>query len=446
MSAIRALGRVCCRGERGQVLFLFVGVFTVFLFMAAVVIDFGLWFSERRDVQRAADFAALAGAQDLLVDDLAAQNNAFGWAARNGFQDDVGGVEVEVTLRCRNNLSSPPEGICYNPNSPGVSDCNPGDGCDAISVTISKPAPHLFTQLFGVNSIAVTSGAAAVAGIDLDVQELDTMILLQDRSSMRFPSPPCNADPALDSAGCPRKEAKDAAHAFVNILVDPEVVTSQVGYIPYTQCYGPTWPCIPDASVLGLTSDPDGLHAGIDATWLSGLSGATNICVPLLRARQMLISPQAQPGPGVRRAIVLLSDGENVFTGALAQGPCWAVNPSGSTDPNEECPAWNQPSGRPERDFDLKAYQQAEQWLKPQGVEIYVVGLNVCGADDGRTQATPGYCAGIGDTAHDNVANQRLLKCVASAPDHYVSVSTASELPVVFQRVAGRIAGRGLLQ
>ena len=36
------------RGERGQVLLLFVGTFTVILVIAAVVVEFGLWMAERR--------------------------------------------------------------------------------------------------------------------------------------------------------------------------------------------------------------------------------------------------------------------------------------------------------------------------------------------------------------------------------------------------------------
>jgi predicted alpha/beta hydrolase family esterase len=91
------------------------------------------------------------------------------------------------------------------------------------------------------------------------------------------------------------------------------------------------------------------------------------------------------------------------------------------------------------------AWQLANR-VKDAGIEVYVVGLSVCGADDGKTAADPGYCDGIGDQAHDNLADQRLLKCIASSPDHYYPVPEAQDLTRVFAEIAGKIAGRGLLR
>lgn len=451
MSAIRAVSRVCYRGERGQVLILFVGVFTVILMIAAVVIDFGLWFSERRSVQQAADFAALAGAQDLLSDDGTAMASAYKWAKDNGFENGAGGVEVTVQLLCRNSLTSPPQGICHNTSAPAPGACQIGAGCDSLQVTIKKPATHLFTQLFGVGDIAVTSGAAAVAGIDLDVPKLDT-IVARDVSGSMLPGCYAQPPPPNSNPGCPLKESRDAAHDFVDILTDADGSSSQLGYVPYNYCYAPPppagqWPsqpfCVSEAHVIGLTSNGSALHTAIDQ---AEFPHATNICLPLLRANQMFAGPSAQPGPGVQRAVLLLTAGDNNYStavtyigGGFPPPPCL---PNGTGQPPERnCgPAWDA-----DQDLDVKTYRQA-QALTAQGVEIYVVGLAVCGSDDGHTRNAPGYCAGIGDSAHDNVANQRLLKCVASAADHYLPVTVASELPAIFRLVAGRIAGRGLLR
>ncbi len=52
--------------ERGQVLIFFVGIFTIIALIAAITIDFGLWFSERRGAQKDADLVSLAGAYELL--------------------------------------------------------------------------------------------------------------------------------------------------------------------------------------------------------------------------------------------------------------------------------------------------------------------------------------------------------------------------------------------
>src|SRR5437870_2189591 len=50
------------RGERGQVLVLFVGLFTVLIALAAFSIDQGLWLGHRRIAQKDADAAVRAGA------------------------------------------------------------------------------------------------------------------------------------------------------------------------------------------------------------------------------------------------------------------------------------------------------------------------------------------------------------------------------------------------
>ena len=62
----RVLRRVAA--ERGQAIIMFVGIFTIIALVAAVTIDFGLWFSERRGAQKDADLIALAGAYELLED------------------------------------------------------------------------------------------------------------------------------------------------------------------------------------------------------------------------------------------------------------------------------------------------------------------------------------------------------------------------------------------
>lgn len=52
--------------EGGQVLIMFVFIFTVVALIGAVTVDFGLWFSERRGAQKDGDLIALAGAYELL--------------------------------------------------------------------------------------------------------------------------------------------------------------------------------------------------------------------------------------------------------------------------------------------------------------------------------------------------------------------------------------------
>jgi len=62
--SVRLLKRL--NEERSQLILMFVGIFSVVMAIGAITIDFGLWFSERQGVERAADLAALAGSQSLL--------------------------------------------------------------------------------------------------------------------------------------------------------------------------------------------------------------------------------------------------------------------------------------------------------------------------------------------------------------------------------------------
>jgi len=53
--------------QRGQVLIMFIGIFTVVTIFGVMVVDFGIWFSERRGAQTDADLPALAGARECML-------------------------------------------------------------------------------------------------------------------------------------------------------------------------------------------------------------------------------------------------------------------------------------------------------------------------------------------------------------------------------------------
>ncbi len=82
--------------ERGQALILLVLAMTVVFVIGVIVVDFGLWLTERRGAQKDADLTTLAGAMELLQQDFvnpannnpaaiqaAAQNAVYKWAAYN---------------------------------------------------------------------------------------------------------------------------------------------------------------------------------------------------------------------------------------------------------------------------------------------------------------------------------------------------------------------------
>lgn len=424
------------RRERGQALFVVVGAMTVVFVIGAIAVDIGLWLSDRRAVQSAADLAALAGAQDLPGDEAEAIASACAWAENNGFVDGVAGVGVSVELLNSDDLSSVAAGSCGGGAGTAGFGCAAGR-CNAIRVTISKPGGRLFTSIIGL-ATEVTATGSAVAGVNVDLVTANTLLLFDASGAMLID---CNQ--TRSNPGCGIKEGKAAAAGFVELLTGgTSDGGSAVGFLPYNNCYNPPAPppnqylCVEEAHVIPPTTDAGPLLAAINAI---GARGLVNVCLPLARAAEFLGS---EPAPGT---VVFLSNGDNVtYRDSNAFGVVPHCRPTSLTAVQLQVPRCLAPAVQ-ERELDVKAWQSAEA-LKARGAQVYVIGLDVCGPDDGRSASDAGYCAGIGDTAHDSVADQRLLKCIASSDEHYIPVATPLGLHDAFTELATEIAERGLLR
>jgi hypothetical protein len=80
--------------------------------------------------------------------------------------------------------------------------------------------------------------------------------------------------------------------------------------------------------------------------------------------------------------------------------------------------------------------------MKAAGVEVYVVGLGVCGTSNTNVCNR----SLVGGTSTDNTADRNLMKCLASSTtgtnDHYFETSSASDLPGIFANIARLIGFR----
>ena len=83
------------KSERGQVVVLTAVMLAALLGLGAMVLDVGAWFRTKRQVQATADAAALAGAQELHLDDGQAQALAVQYGASNGGGVAAGDVTFE---------------------------------------------------------------------------------------------------------------------------------------------------------------------------------------------------------------------------------------------------------------------------------------------------------------------------------------------------------------
>jgi len=138
--------RVKRRDESGQSLIMFALGLAVLLGMAAMTIDVGLAYVARRDMQNAADAAALAGADFLLEgqSSVLAANAARDLALQNGYDNAAADVTVTISI-------------------PPTSGPHSGDS-DFVEVTIAHPIDTVLASAVGVTSFDIS--ARAVAGID----------------------------------------------------------------------------------------------------------------------------------------------------------------------------------------------------------------------------------------------------------------------------------------
>jgi Flp pilus assembly protein TadG len=148
--------------ENGQAMVLTVLFLAGLLGMAALVLDVGSWFREKRQLQLTADAAALAGAQVLPGSPSGATSLAFQYAQTNG--RPVTASDVSITSDLSSN--------------------------DSITVQAKSVAPGFFSKLFGINSVNVGASATARAGFASQALYVAPMVVNQTH-------------PLLAGSGCP---------------------------------------------------------------------------------------------------------------------------------------------------------------------------------------------------------------------------------------------------
>ncbi len=131
------------RSERGQALVLFTLVLVVILAMAGLVVDGGDTFNQRRDMQNAADAAAMAAGYAFANTSSsdAATAAAQGVAASNGYTIGVGGVTMSVSTTAN------------------------ADGSTSITVDLGKPHDNYFAGVVGQPVWQVGTTATVEEGV-----------------------------------------------------------------------------------------------------------------------------------------------------------------------------------------------------------------------------------------------------------------------------------------
>jgi hypothetical protein len=145
MRALRIL-RCLWRQEFGQGLVLAAFAMLVILGFAALAVDVGYWFSQKGEVQKAVDAAALAGARELPDDYVAAEAKAREYLLKNGV-DDTKGDTISISFRC---------------TSTYLGACNPSTNhWDTVVVRVERPAEAYFARVFGIQEALIRDVHAA---------------------------------------------------------------------------------------------------------------------------------------------------------------------------------------------------------------------------------------------------------------------------------------------
>ncbi len=131
------------RDKRGSVALMTAMLGLVLIGFAALAVDVGIWEGNAGAMQGAADQAALAAGLAMSAGAVAAQKEAKGVAAANGFVDGTGGVGVAVNI--------PPTTVGY------------ASKANAIEVVITQPQALFLSGVFLQSPPTASAKAVAVA-------------------------------------------------------------------------------------------------------------------------------------------------------------------------------------------------------------------------------------------------------------------------------------------
>ncbi len=125
------------RDERGQTLVLMAFFIAALMGIVALVVDAGILYRDRRNMQNAADAASLAGAAYLPGNTSQALNKAREWALKNGIEsEEIEAIEVNTT------------------NVPN----------DTINVKLRTEQGWLFGRVLGMTVSEIKASSAAMKG------------------------------------------------------------------------------------------------------------------------------------------------------------------------------------------------------------------------------------------------------------------------------------------
>jgi len=358
----------------------------VLLGMAALVLDLGLGWYAKRQLQASVDAAALAGAQEL-PSNANAVSRAHEYILANPTRG-VSDIQDTTTTKC---LAT----------APGCAPVN------ALTVKATAKADTAFARIFGINSMTV--GAKATACQPCGAKPLDIMIILDRTGSM-------------SQGGTPNKieNAKSGIMTFLNFLdagtakvglavLPPATSVSARCTLPQTTNYDSTTaaytvvPLSTDFKVNGVINPSSNLITTINC---QQPNGSTHYSLAIQAAQAELA---AHGRPGVQKIIVFLTDG------AANTGPHFFS--AGNIELTRPCQSGVNSAA---------AAKQAGTW-------VYTIGYSI-----GGDQCEKDRNAGILESPA--ITPDQALAQMASSPSNYYVRPDTGQLNTIFTQIAADIS------
>jgi Flp pilus assembly protein TadG len=275
------------QGERGSILILVVLSALIIVGSAGLAVDVGRLYAAKAELSRAVDAAALSGVLE--------------------FNGTAGGLTNASTKACAYLQANEPTASCA-----GI---NPNGGTSTLTINASKTVRLYFLPIFGINTSVVS--AKAISGFNNAT--VDAVMVVDSTGSMDGP---------------PINNAKTAANNFKNTLLGSSPGGNVVvGVVPFRGCNRSTTPnalkpwvdthslCVSQENeYTALTSNSTTLSTRINAICPAdacpGGSG-TNVCTGLAKGWEVLEGTgNHTASANNRRFLVILSDGDNTYTGS----------------------------------------------------------------------------------------------------------------------------------
>jgi hypothetical protein len=353
--------------------------------MAALVLDLGMGWYAKRQLQASVDAAALAGAQEL-PSSANAVARAHEYIVKNPTRG-VDGVQDTIVTKC---LAA----------APGCAPVN------AVQVAAKGTADTAFARVFGINSMTV--GAKATACQPCGAKPLDIVVVLDRTGSMLQGGSPNKIENAK-SGIMTFLSFLDAGTALVGLTVLPPSPSlagrCSAGSYDLASSVYTIVPLSNDFKVNGVINNGSNLVQTINCMVASG---TTHYSLAIQAAQAEL---NLHGSAGVQDVIVFLTDG------AANTGPHFGPYASAS---------------HPERTQPCHSGITSAAAAKATGTWVYTIGYSIGGGDClADRQAGP--------EAPFITPDQALLAMASNAGNYYVRPDTG-QLNTIFTQIAADIS------